>query len=129
MLFALVLARGLDAQALHAEERESLVLFEKLGAIEIEAAFVALLVEVHRTHADLGVLKVRRHDDDEVIGAHVAKQAHEAALVEFNQLLGEADGADLGVGQPAINELVARDAGDVLLHQRSAAGEVVEAIG
>ena len=128
LLFAPVLGRGGGVDVLGAQLGERPVFLERAGEVEAEAPVVALLVEIHRADADRGGVEIRGDGDDEVIGAHVAKQAHEAAFLEFDQLLGEADRVVAVGGQPFLREDVAGDAGDVLLDQRLAPGEVEHAV-
>src|SRR5204863_176584 len=100
----------------------------KLREVEIFPAVETLLVEIHRADADLPVVKIRREEDDKIIRAHVAEEADEAALVEFHELLGDADGAEVLVVQPAVDENIAGETDDVLLDERVAVREEIEAI-
>ena len=128
LFFAPVLGGGGGVDVLGAELGEGAVLLEGARQIEAEASVVALLVEVHGAHADGGRVEVRRDGDDEVIGAHVAEEADEAAFLELDQLLGEADRmVTVGV-EPLLGEDVARDARDVFLDQGLAPGEVEHAV-
>jgi len=129
LLLALVLQRRLHMQVLRAVGDKRRILLEELREVEVLPAVVGLLVEVHRADAHLRLLEVGREHEDEVVGPHVAEQAHEAALVELHQLLGDADRLKLGIVHPPRDEDVARDAGDVLLDQGVAVREEVEPVG
>ena len=76
-----------------------------------------------------GLLEVGRDVDHEVGRVHVAEQAHEAALVELHELLGQAHLVQVAVAQVAADEHVARDARDVLLDQRVAVVQEGDHVG
>jgi len=117
------------AQVLGAEEGERGVFFEELREIKVLPGVVALLVEIHGADADLPVVPVGCELDDEIVAAHVAEEADEAALVELHEFLGDANGAELGALQPVVDEDIAREADDVFLDERVAVGDEVEAVG
>ena len=129
LFLALILQRGLVTEVLEAVEGQGLIFLEELRQVIVFPAVVGLLVKIHRTDADLRVFKVRHDDDDEVVGTHVAEQADEAALIELHELLGDTDGFQVAVMQPALDEDIARDAWNVLLDQHAAAGEKAEPVG
>ena len=128
LLLALVLQRGFVTKVFEAVEGQGRVFLEELRQVIVFSAVVGLLVKVHRADADLRVFKVRHDDDDEVVGAHVAEQADEATLVELHELLGDPDGFQVTVIQPAFDEDIAGNAGNVLLDQHAAAGEKTEPV-
>lgn len=127
--FVLILVHGGQVQELAAEPDDGVVFLEELREVDAAAAFVTLLIEVNGADAILDVFEVGGDVDDVVVAAHVAEEAEEAAFAEFDELFGDADSVHIGAIQVVANEDVAGDAGDVLLHQGVALGEVVDAVG
>ena len=93
LFLALILQRGLKAEVFEAVKGECAVFLEELRQVEVLPSVVGLLVEIHGPDADLRILEIGHDDHDEIVRAHVAEQADEAALVEFHQLLGDPDRA------------------------------------
>lgn len=115
---------------LHDELHEGAILLIELRRIEVFVAFVALLIEVHGAYPELRRLKVGRCIYHKVVGAHIAEQAHEAALVELYKLLGDADLIEGNVIiEVLLHKYVARYAWDVLFDQRMAIVEKAHPIG
>ena len=94
-----------------------------------EWGYLYSALEVDGAHAVLRLLEIGRHVHDVIVAAHVAEEADEAALGEFHELLGDADFVEVGALEVVADEDVSRHAGDVLLHEGAAVGEVVDAIG
>ncbi len=128
LFFAAVLDGGSGVDVLGAELGEGAVFLKGAREVEAEASVVALLVEVHSTHPDGGRVEVRGHGDNEVIGAHVAEEAHEAAFLELDELLGESHRVVPVGGEPLFGENIAGNTRDMLLDQGRFPGEVEHAV-
>lgn len=129
MLFALVLVSGFRVDVADAESDEGIVFLEELRQIEVFAAVVGLLVEIHCADTNLRTFEVRRYIDDEVVGPHVAEEANEAAFIELDQLFRDPDCFELLVFHPVLDKHIPRQANEVLFNEGIVVANEVHAIG
>ena len=128
VFFALVLVSGFRVDMAYAECDQLIVFLEELGQVEIFATVVGLLVEIHCSDSNLRALEIGGDVDDEIIGTHVAKQANEAAFVEFDQLFGNSNRFEPFAFHPVLDEHVPRQTDEVFLDQCIAIADEVHAI-
>ena len=129
MHFALILVGCFRVDMARAESDQGVVLLEELGQVEVFSTVVGLLVEIHCADTDLRAFEIRGYIDDKIVWAHIAKKSDEAAFVEFNELLCDADGFERFVFHPICDKHIPGQTDDVFFDQSISINHEVHAIG
>src|SRR6478735_3961223 len=105
------------------------VFFKELRQIHIFSSFIGLLVKIYGAYPVLEIFNIRGDVDYEIVCTHIAKQAYETTLVEFDEFLGKPDAVGILLLQISTDKNIAGYARNMFFGKGMLMGEKTDPVG